>query len=396
MPKTNKTKLILTGVLAGAILITSVGSRLFFAIQSPIYSQTLQSYQLAKQAERNINKNIQDMQDLINTFSSDQITYEKYQQNPNLISDWLSNYRTTYDNLVKAKDTDYQLLLDYQTQLDVYNNSGEAPADNITVAFKADGLKQNLEALIFELDSSMTSNLTNVEAYNKYFKAKAKLEADFEEYTKKWQADPNTDLKTTWTDIINTYKNDDFTLVGFPPEVVKNMNTKEDLMKVINAYDAGTAEVYQKVENYSAYLIGLYNGWAESKTAFNSAVDEFNASTGNSVSVNYSYDRLASNATAILTVDESIEANVKFLREFSELYYEGENVYDFLHDNKVVQYVFMQANGPSEIGDIAAEVPFVAQAVNFPSIELVEVYEPLSSESSELTVPNTGGYKTVY
>lgn len=385
-------KSIYMGLMAALILVSGLSTYALAANNSKNYQEVYNANQNAEKAKNNINQSVLDMKNIIANFPEDKITFENYKNGSKDIEKWLSDYRNAYNNLAKIKTDYYPILDDYQEKLDMYNNSGEAPLNNIKEAFRANDIIANTDIIIGELDSTMSKNIEKMEAYDKYYKARIKLDEDFERYKEAWSADPNSDLSGAWTEIINSYGNDDFSPVGYTIDQMKAMNTKDDLVKVIDAYDLKTSETFDKVKNYSEYIMGVSNEWSKNKEEFSLAVADFNSKTGNSVTVKFTVDRLQTQATQIVSAaDMTIDHNVSYLRSIVDVYYEGENVYEFVYNTKSALSVRLQIIGQNNIGTILAENSFNPEVVNANfDILLVEVYDVLPPDSDEITAPNTG------
>lgn len=389
-------------ILIYALTLLTISSAMnyeLFASELPqSYQDAKVAYDNAKSAQDKINQSIIDIKNAVESFPADKITYDDFKNNPAQISDWLKKYNSAYDSLIAARDIQFPLLAEYQSKLDVYNNSGNAPANNPKIAFEANDFLAKVNQIITEVDSAMNQNVSQTESYNKYFTAKLKFENDHKEYEKAWSAgnpgDPNNDLQNTWAPIINSYGDKNYASLGFSNEELKQTYGIEELNKVISAYVTKGDDAVKKINTYGNYLLTVADKWNKNCQEFDQALAEFNAATGSSTNVFHYPDILTFNAESMMELAEfTVTKNSTYLQtNCITRYNDRDDVYTHLTQRCYSAFGASLGARGTDFSVISGETDFVAQPVNidFSSISPVEVYELLPPENATINSPNTG------
>lgn len=396
--KTNNTTRIKTTfilIITALFFVAVIGSQALAVAKQKSFQEAYLAYEKALSAKTEIEQAIANAKKSVEELPNLSINYDDYKNDPSIVNNWISQYNTSLKTLSEARTTYFPVFTDYQTKLDSYNNSGFAPDENPKIAFKAEDAFSDIDNLVASLNTEMDQNITHIKAYQKFYQAKITLEKEYAEYKKAWEpnnpGDPDDKVNNEWPNIINTYGNEDFTEIGFPTEIISQMNTKDDLIKVIDTYEEKTKKVELELTAYHDYLYEVSDKWQAAKDKFDIALGDFNTTTGNSVTVHHFSDYLKVGADGMLRLAQTAPvSNTDWMRKTIDWYYEGDSVYDHLVRFKSAIIVSLGAGGTNySIINTENNLSITPITTDF-NVSPIEIYEPISSNDSGIEVPNTG------
>lgn len=362
------------------------------------YEDALEAYKNAVTAQTTINDAITEMNNVLDTFPTDQITQDNLTGIPDALATWQARYDAAKIKLANAYTDAWPVIETYQNLNKEYNKSGLIDlSQQISNVYDPSNFGQLFSDFINDAQAVMEENVKNAKTYQQYFIAyKAYLDS-YETYMEKWaegnEGDPANDLMLIWQPTINSLRKQDrnYNLLGYTNEQLQSMFTVEEFEAFILSYETKGAEALKNINNYNTnYIVNVDTEWTAAQNQLKDEITEFTNATGIKVNSFFDDGMLTSNTTEMYNqLSIAYTTNVNYLKQTIERYknYSGTvSVYTWItvYNNNYLGFDGSVGGQPTPDLIVVPPIELKTIKTKLNSLELSKVVAPEIAEPSEM------------